>query len=271
MIGFLLYFLTAAITLFCYELLKMMGSFASGRPPAATYATNAGPACVLLVVAGIVHLWRPRVAGVIALIGTLLIWSVLLSPMQISTFLYFLAFLQVGYVLPVLVVATLTGLTTVYAGLAAFGVSRFSGPLSPLLTGQLVHGASVRDSQQAPITIRVAAAVLYIWFAIYAGVLIQSQWNSTGRALLSIWIFDITLLAALLWVIIQSTHGRKWARIVLLVFSLLTVPGVATAWLHGAANRTLLAFATVYVTVFAAAVLLLFSRSSVEYFSSPEK
>lgn len=273
MIGFLLYCVTAAAVLFGYGFLEFIGPLASGRPPVASLASAAAPGAALLFFAGLLNLWKPRVAGFIALAGALLIWSVLFSPMQMGAFFYFLSLLVIGYVIPVLITVILVGCSTVYAGIAVIGSERFGALPAWLFPERPVNHPVGESHIQPPTAVRSAAVLLYSWLALVVVSVIQEYWRNgqmrqAGALGASVWILDFTIISAMLWIIVQISNGKNWARIISLAMFAQTLHATIMALVRRDEPKLLLALMTIALVIFSAAVVLLFTGASRGYFGT---
>jgi hypothetical protein len=81
-------------------------------------------------------------------------------------------------------------------------------------------------------------------------------------------ILDLVLVAAALWIVIEATRGRNWARLTLLAFFLLGLPSLArTLRFLSAINKLDLVTSLLVVILEAIALVLLFTRSSSAFFA----
>lgn len=275
MTGFLLYAVTAAVVLFGYGFLQFIGPIASGRAPAASFASASAPGAALLFIAAVVTLRRPQIAGFIALAGTLLVWAVLLSPTQLGVFLYSISFLVIGYVFPVIIIAILVGLSTTHAGIAVMGSERFAALPAWLFPKPLMPRAAGERKAQPPVGVRLAVVFLYFWLALLTGFIIQEYWRGghlgqgwteVWALAASIWILDFTIILALLWVILEVSNGKNWARITLLVLFALGLRDAVKNLVQPSQPRLELAETVVEITLFGVAMILLWTVSG-SYFA----
>ena len=271
MIGFLLYSVTAAVVLFGYGFLQFIGPLASGRAPAASFASASAPGAALLFIAAVANLRKPRIAGFIALFGTLIMWAVLFSPMQISVFVYFLSLLVIGYVFPVITISILVGLSTAYAGIAVMGIERFRALPSWLFPKPLVPRAADNSKPEPPVGVRIAVVLLYCWLALLTGFILQDYWRGghLGQGWTEVWalavsisILDFTIVLAILWVILETSNGKNWARITLLVLFALGLRDAVKNFVQQSQPKLELAETVVEITIFGVAMILLWMSGS---------
>ena len=271
MIGFLLYSVTAAVVLFGYGFLQFIGPLVSGRAPAASFASASAPGAALLFIAAVINLGKPRIAGFIALVGTLVMWAVLLSPMQISVFAYFLSQLVIGYVFPVIIISSLVGLSTAYAGITVMGIERFGALPSSLFAKPPDPRAADKSKPQPPIEVRLAVVLLYCWLALLTGFVIQDYcrgghlgkgWTEVWGLAVSIWIFDFTIILAILWVILEASNGKNWARITLLVLFVFGLRDAVKNFVQPSQPKLQLAETVVEITISGVAMILLWASGS---------
>lgn len=67
---------------------------------------------------------------------------------------------------------------------------------------------------------------MYAWWGILATYTAVKLPHPPLEFALPTWVFAVTLLAAMLWIVIEVTHGKKWARIALLFLLALGVRSI---------------------------------------------
>jgi hypothetical protein len=267
MIAFLLYAVTAGIVLAAYEILNMI------LPQLAAPLLTATHGAEVLLLAALLNFWKRRVGAAVALLGALLMWS-LGGALGAYEFLGF-------YWLPVILLFVLFFViflipTTLYALASATGwdksmnLPKWLFPDDPGFgrAPTLAPGPAPAPARPRfrPDSVRNAVLLLYAaWGLALARILFQSAW-SAFFPFASLWILNFTFLAAALWVMIEVSKGKNWARITLLVLVLLTAWSFLNSIPALSENASQFVFSTVVMTLQAIGVVLLFSKPAAPYF-----
>jgi hypothetical protein len=260
MTGFLIYALTAAVVLFEYELVHFAQIPEAGFD---SEIVSAAPGSALLLLAAVVSLKKPRIAGFVALLGGLLIWYALLSRAVMAYIALYLSYVAIPYVMPVLITAFLAALSTVYGGLAASGVNRLTS-LSTWLFPMAAPIEEKRTERDTPPAVRWGGLMLYIWLAVNAAIPIYRGLLPRNGQIRSYsgWVFLFTFSIAILLVIKRAIGGKNWARISLLVLFCWNALNLIISLLSLRSGRTELAVECVALTSCAAGLILLFASAS---------
>ena len=119
-----------------------------------------------------------------------------------------------------------------------------------------------------PESVQAAAVLLYACWAIGVAQILHRMHGVSLHFGYSFLILDLVLVAAALWIVIEATRGRNWARLTLLAFFLLGLPSLArTLRFLSAINKLDLVTSLLVVILEAIALVLLFTRSSSAFFA----
>ena len=259
MLGLVIYSLTAAVAIFGYEFTHFSGI---PRPGFDSDVARVVPGSVVLLVAGLLNLWKTRLSGFVAHFGLLLIWSVLLSPVMLAYWKVMFFYFDIPYLLPVAFTTLLAVFSTLYAATAASGAIALALPLR----FPLPH--SDRNLEQAPPSaVKLAAGLLYFWIGMNTAIVIaRIVLANGGRQGYATWLFLYSFVMAILFIVLQASKGKSWARIVLLLMVIWGGINLAPLLWRPEAHRPGFVLECLAFAAAVAAVILLFSAGSRPWF-----
>ena len=279
MIGFLLYSMTAGVVLFGYVLFDFMFH------ALAVHVPSPMPGAILLLAAALLNFWARRLAAGVGFLGAILLWLTCLGDLVVGLGL------QLGWVviiLPAFVVSALPlVLTSIYSLLSVTGLDQEmklpkwlfpEDPKSGLIVGALGRQASryvqlapraitSPAGKQLPRTVQLSCILLYAWWAIVF-ISIASRFQPAPLEVgLPFWIIQIAFLSALLWIVVEVSKGKNWARLALLIPFAISVWSARAHLVQSTRSRMDFAVASIALMLESTALVLVFSKESASHFS----
>jgi hypothetical protein len=264
MVGFLLYALTAAVVSFGYMLFDMLAH------PLAALVPSAIPGAIVLFAAGMVNFRKGRAAAGAALLGAIFLWRTVLLAVFAGLGLV-LGFVFI--VLPAaLVISAPLALTTVYSLLVVTGTYKEMNWPRWLVPEDVKTAAAAATvtKPQLPRAVQQARILLYAWWAIVFTYVASKFRPAPLEFGLAIWIAQIVFLAAILWIVMQITKGKNWARITLLALFFFNLQSLVRVMLGSQQYGIDFAIVVTALAVQAGALTLVFSKASAAYFRQPQ-
>lgn len=260
MIAFLLYAVTAGIVLAAYQILNMI------LPQLGAPLLTATHGAEVLLLAALLNFWKHRASAALALFGILLMWSIgwsIRAYLFLQVYWFAVLFLFLLYSVIFLIPTTLYAVLKVAGWDKSMNLPKWLFPDDPNFFGA---AAAPSPARFRPDSVRNAVLLLYlVWGLALSNLILRSDW-SAFFPFMAFWILNFAFFAAALWITMEVSRGKNWARIIVLTLTLLagwwflkSIPALSE-------TTAKFIYSTVVVTLQAIAVVLLFSKPSAPYF-----
>jgi hypothetical protein len=143
---------------------------------------------------------------------------------------------------------------------------RGNGLDAAVSTGTKKLGHSCRVKRQVPHSVQRARISLYAWWVIVFAYLAAQFRPAPIEYGLPFWIAQVAILGTFLWIVIEVTNGKNWARIVLLCLFALSARSLILLLLRTSGYAIDSGIGMTALALQAVALALVFSKASAAYF-----